>query len=379
MNVSYKRTSNKNYMIIEGEDCPLGFETSMFLENKPASLLESHTMEINGYIQYWYDITGKKSLRDFFDQEGITKENLKSAFFGIQKSLLSLAEYLIGEDHLYLTVDTIFFDQKTHGGIYLCFCPLSLPPHTDQLQSIAQHLITTVDHHNPEATKLCYDMYGITEQNRFSLSDFIGVLDEDCANIFESREPSYEPGVPKEITEEDIRQVADDIGEDCFTEESDTPNSFFRLIKHRFTEWKENLSSKREELFPEDEYLKDIEFDEVIPREEPDTQTVLLAENPSACCGKLIHDTGDFPNDFYISHTPFRIGSKSGGNDAVINSPAVSRYHAKIIRKDGVYYLIDLNSTNGTFLNGKILNYNESVPLKSMDTISFADVMYHII
>jgi len=46
-----------------------------------------------------------------------------------------------------------------------------------------------------------------------------------------------------------------------------------------------------------------------------------------------------------------RIG-RDDRNDTVINHPAVSRFHAKIQRKNGSFYITD-SSTNGTFINGK--------------------------
>lgn len=41
-------------------------------------------------------------------------------------------------------------------------------------------------------------------------------------------------------------------------------------------------------------------------------------------------------------------------NDTVINHPSVSRFHAYIERKDGSLVITDRNSTNGTFVNGKL-------------------------
>ncbi|OGS46548.1 MAG: hypothetical protein A2539_01580 [Elusimicrobia bacterium RIFOXYD2_FULL_34_15] len=46
----------------------------------------------------------------------------------------------------------------------------------------------------------------------------------------------------------------------------------------------------------------------------------------------------------------FTIGRKDD-NDVVIDNPAVSGHHAKIFKQGDVYFLEDLNSTNGTFLN----------------------------
>jgi pSer/pThr/pTyr-binding forkhead associated (FHA) protein len=40
-------------------------------------------------------------------------------------------------------------------------------------------------------------------------------------------------------------------------------------------------------------------------------------------------------------------------NDLVVEDPAVSRHHAEIRRQYGHYYLTDLQSTNGTVVNGK--------------------------
>lgn len=55
------------------------------------------------------------------------------------------------------------------------------------------------------------------------------------------------------------------------------------------------------------------------------------------------------------------------GNDAV------SRIHAGIVCKDGRYYLIDRNSTNGTWLNGRRLEAGEEALLEPGDRIRLAD------
>jgi DNA-binding NtrC family response regulator len=39
-------------------------------------------------------------------------------------------------------------------------------------------------------------------------------------------------------------------------------------------------------------------------------------------------------------------------NDVVLPEEAVSRYHCKIVQDDSAYVLVDLDSTNGTFING---------------------------
>src|SRR5438105_10736338 len=38
-------------------------------------------------------------------------------------------------------------------------------------------------------------------------------------------------------------------------------------------------------------------------------------------------------------------------NDLVIDNPAVSGHHARIVKEEGAFFIEDLGSTNGTFLN----------------------------
>jgi pSer/pThr/pTyr-binding forkhead associated (FHA) protein len=47
---------------------------------------------------------------------------------------------------------------------------------------------------------------------------------------------------------------------------------------------------------------------------------------------------------------------RDSGNDIQIDNEAVSREHAKIISGPNYYLIEDLNSTNGTFVNGKKIN-----------------------
>lgn len=56
-------------------------------------------------------------------------------------------------------------------------------------------------------------------------------------------------------------------------------------------------------------------------------------------------------------------------NDVVLDGPSVSRYHARVIPAEGRYFVADLASANGTFLNGERLR-GESRWLNGGDTIT---------
>src|SRR4051794_1920535 len=41
------------------------------------------------------------------------------------------------------------------------------------------------------------------------------------------------------------------------------------------------------------------------------------------------------------------------GNDIVLGKGNVSKYHSRIVLKDGKFIIVDMKSTNGTYVNGK--------------------------
>lgn len=60
-------------------------------------------------------------------------------------------------------------------------------------------------------------------------------------------------------------------------------------------------------------------------------------------------------------HLPFTIGRDSD-NRLCLESEAISRFHAEIVAESGNYFLRDLQSTNGTFLNGRRIEHEKLGP-----------------
>lgn len=75
-----------------------------------------------------------------------------------------------------------------------------------------------------------------------------------------------------------------------------------------------------------------------------------------------------------LNATEFILGKDRGRVNYCINdNPSVSRCHAKIEKKGMAYCVSDLQSTNYTYLNGKILMAGEEFELKEGDTIRLSN------
>lgn len=82
---------------------------------------------------------------------------------------------------------------------------------------------------------------------------------------------------------------------------------------------------------------------------------------------------------FLIDGDEYLIGKKQELVDGWIpNQRMISRLHAKIIRVDNQFFIIDEESLNGTYLNGTKITKKQIKRLKIGDRIRFANVEFEV-
>ena len=135
------------------------------------------------------------------------------------------------------------------------------------------------------------------------------------------------------------------------------------------------LKNTQEELKAAEEVTEPVE-DEVTEVVEPEEEEVvsnsILSQTISGATG-LLKGNVNVPKvnpylirvntgeRIMITKQNFKLGKASMGVDySVKGNGAVSRVHAVITNKDGIYYIRDNKSTNHTFVNGKTLEDGEN-------------------
>jgi hypothetical protein len=73
------------------------------------------------------------------------------------------------------------------------------------------------------------------------------------------------------------------------------------------------------------------------------------------------------------------VGCMEEGCNYLLKERGISRMHAKLMKKEDGLYLLDLNSTNGTFLNGEGLISGEDVKIEEGDIVAFARCEYMVV
>ncbi|MGR5590636.1 FHA domain-containing protein [Peptoniphilus grossensis] len=87
-------------------------------------------------------------------------------------------------------------------------------------------------------------------------------------------------------------------------------------------------------------------------------------------------DSLDFKmQEYYVIDGDLTLG-RSSRNDIVIKDKFVSKNHLKIHDDSEVYYIEDLGSANGTFLNGAKIDPNELIELQNNDKIGVGFIQF---
>ena len=102
-------------------------------------------------------------------------------------------------------------------------------------------------------------------------------------------------------------------------------------------------------------------------------ETVDFAISPETNPEFVIHETGGRAQAYALSKPVMRIG-RAADNDIVVSSKLVSNHHLQVESRGGKVLVTDLNSTNGTILNGIRIPPSQGVPLHLGDVMRVGDL-----
>lgn len=357
MEIVYKRMYDECYMVIETEELPQdGYEEQMMRQNQICCLLSCYTLEINNRIQFWYRITGKESLEDYFRREGVTLEAVERVIRSLEQACSEIQKYLLRQSRICLLPQTVYLQQeKNELQMFLCYCPMEMESIYCQFHDIMEFVLTQIREQQEEAV-VCYRLYDITGKDNYRFSQLL-----DC--ISESRQ-TLEASCGSEEEDQQIKEIPQELPllETEIRTVGTRPKRVCRTARKEPEWWK----SIREKIKQEAESVRDL-FPVLASPERRE-----IGEQKSI----LKYQGREDEQDYVITKKVFLIGSFLEENDACLHSATVSQCHARIFLMDGQYYLEDLCSRNGTFLNGERMEPQVQKMLHTLDQICFGEVEY---
>jgi len=363
MKIEYIRNAQSGYMRIEMDISLSRTEEEMLERNQMEGFLPVRWQKENGKYLMRYDITGKQALDAVLENTLADENILKTLLVGICVAVRQLEKYLLWQEGLLLLPEAIFWDTRLQT-MYFCYYPDQKETLQVRLARLLEYVLVKTDHKNIQAVQLAYGVYETVQNQSFCIKDMQTYLMEEASS---RKEPEWQEDGAKAEKFEDMQEE-----EEIWQEEKEVNGQgHWKIgIMEKVMSWiKKRL--KRESREKKQERVVDYEVEESI---EDWTETRILNVSEEIT-GILKYEGANLLQDIVVSKVPFVIGS-AGDCDGVINSPTISRYHARITKREDVYFIEDLNSTNGTKTNGGLLSYKTRVSLKKNESIYFANEPY---
>lgn len=377
MEIEYNRSLMTSSMILEAAQPPAEWEERMIANAAIEGILFGEWVEENGQNRVWYDITGKQSLQQFLEDADLGYDILEALLVGIYETVEHIEAILLCPDAILLLPETVFLDYRT-GRVIFCYYPGYGKTLPETFASLMEYLLIHLNHGDEKAVKLAYDAYGQIPKGSIKLLAEILYTPYEPERGTESE--SRISAVPEQSGEQTKREEGQgyDTGQSgvrsVLAEKIRLPGVFGTFRKRLEDIWKKIAAGRRNtdgEVYvftPEDE-------------QEPAAvgrPTVLLREVSRPPEGILRYEGDGACTDLKIEGKTCVIGSDATC-EGYVPSATVSRRHARITRSGDLFFIEDLNSANGTYVGGTLLNYRTRISLEKNEVILFADEKFRFI
>lgn len=386
MKVSYSKNLKSSYMLIDIEDkYKLDYRTNMLINNSIPGFLRTKGQEDGRGLSLQYDITSKQPLSRIMERGNIKTDELKSLVFDILRSIEESKRFLLEEDDIILDKEFLYVDTASMK-VGLVYMPGYNKPIDKQLRGLLLEMPACMASNDPDAVVLAYSLYSESAKEGYVLGDLIKVLSskkkhdnsEHIKRDAKRELPKEESSIEGAFEYNEIKRKAEKT-----KNKKGIRLGILDAIKNKSRQKKQDIKANTDihvpdEFIDSDElWLEEFESDEdkIDDKAEPMTQ-FLAGAGSSINEHKILRGRQPGLSDIDIAYYPFVIGRQDRISDYIIDREGVSRMHCRIDMEDGAYYIRDLNSRNGTLVNGIALTNDEKIRLNEGDEVQIADMTF---
>lgn len=398
----YLRNCNCNYERFHLEEKPQEkrYQYCILGRGGIRHLLPTSLRYIDGEAYLYYDISSTQNVEQLFLQRSIKREWMKDFLWGIRQLHNELDRFLLEDQSIIWSPRQIFQDLEKNDFFFM-YVPYR--EEKDSLTELMDFLIEHVDYGDEAFVEFIYETYEQIKQVgqeylRKQIHEAWSNLEHNPKNVMEEEERQMVQEICQTYASQD---AGNRVQEEKNTDMAKRPRRFFwegmgkrkkekedyrERLRQRITGM-EALAVCEETIYEKDNLSqtgrpgkvkdaeKHVEFSyKETGEEEEYGKTIYIEESVVKKEPSLYKPDGEVA--MRLEEFPFVVGKKKENVNLTINDYSVSRVHAKITREEGIYYIEDLNSTNGTFKNGLRLQPYEKRRLEKGDELRFGKTEY---
>ena len=360
MKALYRRVRGHNYILFYGAGNGGGAQTEMIRRNHIPGLAPWFEEWENGQWYWGYDVTGAQPLPRLLEFRTLSLQEAEGFFVSLAKLLGRLDEFLLDWNGLVLEPEYLYCREGAENCLFF-FLEGQEGSLESHLKGLTAWFLEKTGENDRALEQLLLRLYRACAGGGLEPEEIFSCLEEPGA---------YRSGplqAPELLPEGENQETAP------------RESLWKRLWSFIMKGARKKPVEMWDDLEPEREPAKERE------KERPPVPSDRYA--PPAFSGEtellFAEETEDAPQLYRLAEKkripitafPFFIGSREGV-DYDPGDRGVSRLHARLELRGGRYWIMDLNSTNGTALNGEELTPNEETELFHGDRVEIAGTLY---
>lgn len=197
------------------------------------------------------------------------------------------------------------------------------------------------------------------------LISVLGIFKEVMQHIRNQKKKSSEKNNYDKIFSNSAKNISQDKDDIKNINQDKEVTKYFRQDESDLKQFSQAENNENMELFEKkkDDIYEQKEESEIYGR------TVLLSADGKIAENILLEKRRGKEIVHQLDDFPYIIGKVNDSVNLVLNDVSVSRIHAKLTEENGQIYVQDCNSTNGTYVNGVLLEKEEKIPIEADDEI----------
>ena len=385
----YERDSyvSKLAIIMDVSEKLSDYQIEMVANNRIKYVLPFDAIRKDDKIKLCYNITSKIALNRFIDRNRLSGHDFIKLLSGIAKAILDCGNYLLSGKCFIMDGNFIYVNPATLD-IAMVYVPVaSSVDAAAKLKELAVDLVMRANHAEAgDSDDYLHRILEFAKLDFFNVQSFCGLLDE-------IRNMNLKAAYSSEESQKPPDKLSAAAGKKPDSLKSSREYLFKRLFGVKKAVDSRKSKIRKERILGNNHVRASAAWAGPVPggerdfREVPAGRTAAIGcvgQNDTVFLGSpglmkfacLKGEKDGVTEIIPIEKTEFAIGRLEGRVDYVLRNRAVGKIHALIARKDGAYFLTDMNSRNGTYLNDKRIESNKEYEIRDGDRISFANSDY---
>ncbi len=403
--IEFVREMDKNYLKIVNDTGCSDYCMKMLENNDIEGFLPTRSVSVNNQLSYLYDISGNIPLEEKYSGKELSAEDIVRIAGQIREIIEVSESYMLNIDGVLFDIRYIFCGINDMSWNFV-YNSSAASDARDGIKRVLEFILGKLDHKDGNAVILGYGLYKRVCHGEIPITrifDNIEELTEDKKDVeYELNRRQYPSVMPESIIQEEEKKSPDykkyiipgvAVGVAAVILAAVLSGAAmavvvfliciavlaaFLIFKMRGQFWERIVRREVDMPYEADTPQLSVSRQNVmagVTSNIVDNATVLMSMGNTS----LRRIVKDGPRDEYmLTQGNVSIGSGASA-DILIKDSGISRLHARLTKEGEMYFIKDMNSTNGTWVNEHRLSVYEMCPVKNGDIIRLAQSRFELI